>query len=85
MIRRAAPFRPVSHHTNKGKRGETVNGRNLEQVCVFRRYLLEKADRSGSRLMRAQILRWVERGDAARFDGRVCSDHDLFEKIHDKA
>jgi hypothetical protein len=35
-------------------------------VGVFRRYLLERADRSRSRLMRAQIRRWVELVDAVQ-------------------
>ena len=37
-----------------------MNPRDMEQVSVFRRYLLERADRSRSRLMRDQIRRWVE-------------------------
>ena len=49
----------------KGKRCE-MNSRNLEQVGVFRRYLLKKAARSRSRLMRDQIRRWVEWVDALR-------------------
>ncbi len=43
-----------------------MNSRNLEQVRVFRRYLMERADRSRSRLMRAQIRRWIEWIDAIR-------------------
>jgi len=50
-----------------------MNSRNLEQVCVFRRYLMEKADRSRSRLMRDQIRRWVEWVDAISGNER----HDL--------
>jgi len=41
-----------------------MNFRNEQQVSVFRRYLVEQADRSRSRLMRAQIRRWVEWVDA---------------------
>ena len=41
-----------------------MNSSDEEQVELYRRYLLEKADRSRSRLMRAQILRWVEWADA---------------------
>ncbi len=41
-----------------------MNPKDQEQVGVFRRYLLERADRSRSRLMRAQIRRWVEWVDA---------------------
>ncbi len=48
-----------------------MNYKDLEQVGVFRRYLMEQADRSRSRLMRAQILRWVEQCDAVRFDMRT--------------
>ncbi len=43
-----------------------MNSRNLEQVRVFRRYLMERADRSRSRLVRDQIRRWVEWIDAIR-------------------
>jgi hypothetical protein len=43
-----------------------MNSRDLEQVGVFRRYLMERADRSRSRLMRDQIRRWVEWVDAMR-------------------
>ncbi len=41
-----------------------MNRKDLEQVDVCRRYLLEKADQSRSRLMRAQIRRWIEWIDA---------------------
>jgi len=47
-----------------------MNSRNLEQVRVFKRYLMGKAGRTRSRLLRSQIRRWVERCDAARFDRR---------------
>ena len=47
-----------------------MNSRNLEQVRIFKRYLTQKAGRTRSRLMRAQIRRWVERLDAAHFDMR---------------
>ena len=43
-----------------------MNSRNLEQARIFKRYLMERADRSPSRLMRDQIRRWVERLDAAQ-------------------
>ncbi len=43
-----------------------MNSRDLAQVSVFRRYLLERADRSRSRLMREQIRRWVEWIDAVQ-------------------
>ena len=43
-----------------------MNSRNMEQARIFKRYLLERANRSRSRLMRDQIRRWVERLDAAR-------------------
>jgi len=41
-----------------------MNARNQEQVSVFRRYLLERPDRSRSRLVRAQIRCWIEWIDA---------------------
>jgi hypothetical protein len=47
-----------------------MNSRDLEQVGVFRRYLLGRAARSRSRLMRNRIMRWVEQCDAARFGMR---------------
>ena len=62
-----------------------MNSRDQEQVELYRRYLLEKADRSGSRLIRAQILRWVERGDAARFDGRAKDESASEEMTRSKA
>jgi hypothetical protein len=37
-----------------------MNPRDMEQVELCRRYLLERADPSRSRLMREQIRRWVE-------------------------
>jgi hypothetical protein len=43
-----------------------MNSRNQEQVGVFRSYLMEKADRSRSRLMRDQIRRWIEWVDAIK-------------------
>jgi len=47
-----------------------MNSRNLEQVRVFRRYLMERAGQSRSRLMRDQIRRWVEWADALCNDER---------------
>ena len=47
-----------------------MNSRNLEQARIFKRYLMKRADRSRSRLVRDQIRRWVERLDAARFSSR---------------
>jgi hypothetical protein len=52
-----------------------VNFRNEQQVGIFKRYLLERADRSRSRLMRAQIQRWVEWVDA------ICRRHDRQARI----
>ncbi len=43
-----------------------MNRKDVEQVGVFRRYLLERADRSRSRLVRDQVRRWVEWIDAIR-------------------
>ena len=43
-----------------------MNYKDQEQVGVFRRYLVERADRSRSSLMRAQIRRWIEWIDAVR-------------------
>ena len=43
-----------------------MNSKNLEQARIFKRYLLERANRSRSRLMRDQIRRWVERLDAVQ-------------------
>jgi hypothetical protein len=47
-----------------------MNSKDLEQMGVFRRYLLERADRSRSRLFRNQIRRWVEWVDAMRNNER---------------
>jgi hypothetical protein len=43
-----------------------MNARDQEQVGLFRRYLMERADRSPSRLFRDQVRRWVEWVDAVR-------------------
>ncbi len=40
-----------------------MNSKDQEQVGVFRRYLLARADRSRSRLIKAQVRRWVEWAD----------------------
>lgn len=37
-----------------------MNRKDQEQVELYRRYLLERADRSRSRLVRDQVRRWVE-------------------------
>ncbi len=37
-----------------------MNSKDREQVGVFRRYLLARADRSRSRLIKEQVRRWVE-------------------------
>ncbi len=58
-----------------------MNYKDLKQVGVFRRYLLERADRSRSRLMRAQILRWVEQCDAVRFNMRTTEDEKASEHM----
>ncbi len=43
-----------------------MNSRDEEQVGVFRSYLLRRAEHSRSRLIREQVLRWVEWLDAVR-------------------
>ncbi len=43
-----------------------MNSKDIEQAGVFKLYLLEKAERSRSRLIKDQIQRWIERLDAAR-------------------
>ncbi len=43
-----------------------MNRKDQEQVELCRRHLLERADRSHSRLVRAQIRRWVEWIDAVQ-------------------
>ncbi len=43
-----------------------MNSKDLEQAGLFRRYFLERAERSRSQLIRGQIRRWGERLDAAR-------------------
>ncbi len=43
-----------------------MNRKEQEQVNLYRRYLVEIADRSPSRLVRDQIRRWIERCDAAQ-------------------
>ncbi len=43
-----------------------MNARDAEQVVVFRSYLLRRAERSGSRLIREQVRRWVEWLDDVR-------------------
>ncbi len=47
-----------------------MNSRDEEQVGVFRHYLLRRAERSRSRLIREQVRRWVEWLDAVRQDER---------------
>ena len=47
-----------------------MNSRDSEQVRVMRRYLLERAGRTRSALVRNQIRRWVGEIDAARFGRR---------------
>ncbi len=37
-----------------------MNSKDQEQVGVFRRYLLARADRTRSRLIKEQVWRWVE-------------------------
>ncbi len=58
-----------------------MNSRDLEQVSVFRRYLLERADQSRTRLMREQIRRWVEWTDAVQKRERD-ERRDLSEEIN---
>ncbi len=43
-----------------------MNIKDHEQVELYKRYLLERADRSRSRLVRDQVRRWVEWVDAAQ-------------------
>ncbi len=43
-----------------------MNRKDQEQVGVFRHYLLERAHRSRSRLIREQVRRWVEWVDAVQ-------------------
>ncbi len=41
-----------------------MNSHDEEQVSIFKRYLLARADRSRSRLVKQQVRRWVEWIDA---------------------
>ncbi len=43
-----------------------MNSRDQEQVNLYKSYLLEKANRSPSRLVRDQIRRWLDHADASR-------------------
>lgn len=43
-----------------------MNTKDVEQTGMFRLYLLEKAERSRSRLIKDQIRCWVERLDEVR-------------------
>ncbi len=47
-----------------------MNRKDKEQVALYRRYLLEMADRSRSRRVRERVRRWVQRADAAQRDER---------------
>ncbi len=43
-----------------------MNRKDQEQVDLCRRYLLERADRSRSRLVKEQVRRWVDWLDAVQ-------------------
>jgi hypothetical protein len=58
-----------------------MNSKDLEQVRILRRYLLDRAGRTRSPLVRNQIRRWVEQCDAARFGRRGVNESASSEEI----